>query len=576
MLDLHLSVPAARATHTRRTSALALAKGVFSRRRLQLVTLACAAGGLWCAIPGMAFAASVSSVEATQGTFSGSNMTTVSDSAASAGSAVRYGWGGSVQLQAQLPADADTLTLSVRGDQCGGAPAYNVSVDGVQVGSGTVTSSTWTSQSYPQFIGAGTHTISVTYTNPGFKVYPACTRALYLDTVAFDASAGITAPANPPIPAGFVHQSGTTLLDGAGQPLKLRGVNLGGWLNWEGWIWGQGTDYVGQTAMLNNLASLVGQPAAQQFQQQVYDNFITGDDFKAISEDGFNVVRVPFNYKLLEDDSQPFVYKQSGWDVLDRLISEAKANNVYVVLDMHTAPCSQLRSFTSDYVAPAYMWTSQQCQDRMVAMWKAIAARYANENTIAGYDLLNESMVSDQQLLGIYQRATAAIRQVDVNHLLIYEGNNLASTFSAFTTPLDPNEMLSFHDYAFENPGKDLTTRMPAYDAAATAINAPQWAGEFGQANYSSIAHYVSTFNQDPKVAGWADWTWKQSPGYAALQTIQQTPASQLLINWINNTSRPQPTLAQAQQGMSDFINAVKFQNTLPDAQLQQTLTAGQ
>jgi aryl-phospho-beta-D-glucosidase BglC (GH1 family) len=347
-------------------------------------------------------------------------------------------------------------------------------------------------------------------------------------------------------------------------------------VNWEGWIWGQGGDYIGQTAMMNNLSSLVGQTAAQQFQQQVYDNFVTGEDFKALSEDGFNVVRVPFNYKLLEDDSQPFVYKQSGWAVLDGLMSEAKASNVYVVLDMHTAPCSQLYSFTSDYVAPNYMWSSAQCQDRMVAMWQAIAARYATQNVIAGYDLLNETMVSDQRLLGLYQRATAAIRQVDPNHLIIYEGNNLASTFGLFTAPLDSNEMLSFHDYGFTKPSQDVTARMPQYDAAATQINAPQWAGEFGQANLATIAHYVSTFNQDPLVAGWADWTWKQSPGNPALQTIQQTPASQLLINWINNTSRPQPTLAQAQQGMSDFITRIQFQNTLPNVQMQQALSTGQ
>jgi hypothetical protein len=537
------------------------------------LTVLWAIAAAWCAAPAHASAAAVSAVEAEQGTFSNANLVRITDTSARNSSAVRYDWNGSVQVQLKLPADADAITVRVRGDQCSGSPAYTVTLDGVQVASGSVTGTTWSDQSYSAFMGAGTHVVAVSFTNAYYSPWPSCARKLYLDTISVSATAGMTAPANPPIAAGFVHQSGTALLDGANRPLKLRGVNLGGWLNWEGWIWGQGADYVGQSAMMDNLLALVGTSAANQFQQQVYDSYITAADFKAVSQDGFNVLRVPINHLVLEDDAQPLVYKQSGWDLLDRLVSDAKASNVYVVLDMHSAPCSQLYSFTSDYTAPIYMWSSQQCQDRTVALWQAIAARYANENFIAGYDLLNETSVPDQQLLAFYQRLTAAIRQLDHNHLLIYEGNNLARSFTLFSTPLDGNEMLSFHDYAFMNTRTDLTTRMSGYDAAAMKTKAPQWAGEFGQATYSTIARYVSTFNEDPLVSGWCDWTWKQSPGNPALQTIQHTAASKLLIDWITNTKRTKPTLVQAQQGMSDFINAVKFQNTLPNARMLQTLT---
>jgi cellulase (glycosyl hydrolase family 5)/predicted xylan-binding protein with Ca-dependent carbohydrate-binding module len=510
---------------------------------------------------------------AEQGTLSGGNVQVISDPSASKGGAVKYGSNGSVNLQVKLPADADTLTLRVRGDQCSGAPEYTVTIDGAQVASGTVSSTSWTTATISKFLGAGTHNVSVAFTNYTFVVWPSCTRALYLDNATFAASANVDAPSNPPIPAGFVHQSGRQLLDGADRPLKLRGVDLGGWLSWQGWIWGQGFDYIGESAMMNNLVSLVGQTQANQFQSEVYANYITASDFRAMSEGGLNVARLPFNYRLLEDDSNPFVYKQSGWAVLDQAVSEAKANNVYLVLDMEVAPCSQTLGFTADYVGGAFLWSSQQCQDRMVAMWQAIAARYANQNVIAGYDLLNEPMIDNQQLLALYERATAAIRQVDHNHLIIYEGNDLARTFDLFTAPMDTNEMLEFHDYSWMIPGQDLTARMPTYDAAATAINAPQWAGEFGQDVYSGIAHYVSTFNQDPLVAGWADWTWKQSPGLPALQTLQLSPTAQMLIDWMNNTTRPKPTLAQAQQSMSDFINDIQFANTLPDARMEQILS---
>lgn len=516
----------------------------------------------------------VAVAEAEQGTLGGWDVQVVADPTASGGAAVKYGYNGTVSLRVKLSADTDTLSLRLRGDQCSGAPAYSVSIDGVSVASGTLPSTSWTTATISKFLGAGTHQITVAFTNYTFVVWPSCHRALYLDNVVFSASATIAAPSSPPIPAGFVHQSGTHLLDGANQPLHLRGVDLGGWLSWEGWIWGQTFDYVGESTMLNNLATLVGQSQASQFQSQVYANYITSSDFRAMAQDGLNVARLPFNYRLLEDDTNPFVYKASGWAILDQAIAAAKANNVYLVLDMHVAPCSQTYGFTADYVSGPILPNSAQCQQRFVAMWQAIAARYAGQNAIAGYDLLNEPMSSDSQLLALYQSVTAAIRQVDPNHLIIYEGNDLAHTFNLFTKPLDGNEMLEFHDYAWSSTG-DLTTRMPTYDSAATTINAPQWAGEFGQDVYTTLAHYVTVFNQDPLVAGWADWTWKESPGFAAMQTIQQTPASQMLINWIDDPTRPKPTLAQAQQGMSDFINAVQFANTMPNAEMQHVLTTG-
>jgi hypothetical protein len=74
-------------------------------------------------------------------------------------------------------------------------------------------------------------------------------------------------------------------------------------------------------------------------------------------------------------------------------------------------------------------------------------------------------------------------------------------------------------------------------------------------------------------MAGWVQWTWKQSPGFPALQTIQHTPASKKLIDWMDDPSRPQPTAAEAAQGMSDFIHAIRFENTLSDRAFRQVLT---
>jgi hypothetical protein len=73
-------------------------------------------------------------------------------------------------------------------------------------------------------------------------------------------------------------------------------------------------------------------------------------------------------------------------------------------------------------------------------------------------------------------------------------------------------------------------------------------------------------------VAGWAQYTWKQSPGFAALQTIQHTAASRKLVEWINNTSRSRPTDAEATQGMGEFIRAIRFENTVHDGKFRRLM----
>ena len=486
--------------------------------------------------------------------------------------AVRFGWGATATFEARLPADTTGLTLTVRGDQCEGPPTYRVTVDGLTVVDDVASSADWTARTYAWRLLAGTHVIEVAYTND-HRAF-GCDRNLHLASIELVSNPDEPVVTNAAIPSrGFVHPWGTLLLDGANRPLRLRGVNLGGWLLWEGWIWSEGFDYVGQSQMMANIAALVGQPRAETFARDVQANYVTGDDFRALASYGFNVVRVPINHDLLEDDAAPFAYKSSGWAVLDDIVARARQHGVYVVFDLHAAPCSQSLSFISDWDGSSYLWLSPTCQDRAVALWRAIAARYAGERIVAGYDLLNETVTGDEQLLDWYRRVTTAIREVDRNHTLIYEGNNLARDFGFIPSALDPNMMISAHDYPWMTLGQDLSDRVPAYVEAATRLNVPMWIGEFGQSSYDDLLRYVRTFDGTPTFAGFAQWTWKQAPGAATLQTIRHTPASKKLVGWMTNTSRPKPSAAEAEQGMADFVAAVRFVDTLPDARTRQVLT---
>ena len=55
-------------------------------------------------------------------------------------------------------------------------------------------------------------------------------------------------------------------------------------------------------------------------------NWITDRDFKIVRSFGFNVVRVPFNYTLLEDDERPMQLKPDAFKWLDACAQGRRIN----------------------------------------------------------------------------------------------------------------------------------------------------------------------------------------------------------------------------------------------------------
>ncbi|MGA2489490.1 MAG: cellulase family glycosylhydrolase [Anaerolineales bacterium] len=375
----------------------------------------------------------------------------------------------------------------------------------------------------------------------------------------------------------MVHQVGKILIDPQGQPLRLRAVNLGGWLLWEGWIFGNGI-LLSQTTILDRLQQLVGTSAAAAFQSQVYANFITEDDIARIAGLGFNAVRLPINARLLEEVSQPFVYKDSGWSILDALLSWCERYHIYVVLDLHAVPGGQSSLGMAD-PGPRkdWVWNNQANQNRTIALWQAIASRYHDRRSIAGYDLINEPAPSrGDQLVDLDSRIIAAIRKVDPYHLVIIEGSRGATDFSIFSAPLSGNQIYSFHMYTWF--GDNRQKQLAYYRSISDAQQVPFWAGEFGENTYAMLASTIALYD-DPSNevnAGWAYWTWKKAPmQYPALLEINLPVTWLPVMNWIAQPGRyPQPTREQALAGMADFTRAIRLPDNVLDAKMADVLSA--
>ncbi|WP_343633822.1 cellulase family glycosylhydrolase [Fluviicola sp.] len=359
----------------------------------------------------------------------------------------------------------------------------------------------------------------------------------------------------------FVHRSGRQILDGNNTPIRLEGVNLGGWLLWEGWIWGSG--YTQEKTIYNRIKNKVGQASADAFRDSVYHHFITRKDIEAISGECFNLVRLPFNHTILEDDANPYVYKQSGWDLLDSVLDWCEDNDLYVLFDMHSAPGGQSTYFVTDPDSPN-MWADPVYQTRTAELWKAIANRYKNRGIVAGYDLLNEPVApADSTLVQFYELLVDSIRTVDTNHMLFIEGKDASTDFSIFTSLPDPNMVFAFHFYSWFV--WNIPDALDEYVALSQNMNVPVMCGEWGENNYAPLSTTLDYFKDPAKqISGETFWTWKKMfsggnyPCYVGVDTSSLWNKS---IKWISNGFNPNPTVAEMQQGMNEFVQNMKFQH---------------
>ncbi len=247
----------------------------------------------------------------------------------------------------------------------------------------------------------------------------------------------------------FIRRKGDKIVVGSNeQAIYLRGVNMCACAvvpsDGDDWLYGTCQELTSHQSAA---------PATNWYQEK---------HFQYLAEIGFNTIRVMLNYRVFEDDSVPGSYKQPGWDFLDFYIQWAKKHNIYLILDMHT-PQGGLQPSGG---GGACFWDTTNNQSRLIDLWQAIAQRYADEPTIAAYDLLNEPTPtsSPSQWQTLAQQIVDVIRTVDQNHLIIIERVNWIfdakgsspledynlDLLSSFQISVDDNNIL--YDYHFYDP----------------------------------------------------------------------------------------------------------------------------
>ncbi|WP_426594428.1 glycoside hydrolase family 5 protein [Cellulomonas sp. McL0617] len=331
----------------------------------------------------------------------------------------------------------------------------------------------------------------------------------------------------------------------------------------------------------------------------------TDQDFAQIAAMGFNVVRLGMSWSRLEPTRGAF--DQDYLDQVEATVALAKKHGVYTVLDLHedawgnalarpdahcgggTSPttgwdgapawatltdgaayCQFMARDLSPAVATAFsnFYTDRDgIQAELVTTWATVAAAFADEPAVAGYDLLNEPgigadpPVSSGLLLGrYYAAAISAIRAAEkpgFTHLVFFEPSVLWSGLGFDVTPppgftSDTQLVFAPHPYSEsitldQSLGLTIASierNLTMSAQAARSYGAALWLGEWGwfgdpSVDGGKVQRFVAA--QDRLGVGGAFWVWRQGCGSPETDADAERSGNLVSVDCATGASTPPP-----------------------------------
>lgn len=351
---------------------------------------------------------------------------------------------------------------------------------------------------------------------------------------------------------GAVGKSGTgaTLIQTGANTSMLSVTPTGVWL----------TNSEGQVVLLHGFNEVYKlapyEPSASGFSE---------DDAAFLAANGFNVVRLGVIWAGVEP--QPGVYDAAYVDSIRQTVDMLAAHGIYTIIDMHQDLYSASlggegapewatktgglpnRSFGfpgSYYLNPAEtaawdgFWNNAEAangiglEDNYAKAWETVAAAVAGNNSVIGYDIMNEPFpgtswlptllgspfYATQQLTPMYNQVAAAIRAVDPNTALFVEPANpaVSEVPAILGLPIqlgtidDANVVLAFHDYCAGSATSSICGWLAMQQASTAhaygkANNIPVFMDEFGASHLPSDLR-AEMNAADRYLMSWSVWAY--------------------------------------------------------------------
>lgn len=313
---------------------------------------------------------------------------------------------------------------------------------------------------------------------------------------------------------------------------KIRGVNLGGWLVYEGWITADGGGFGSGKGWVDEWTMAQTYDQNREYIDNHWKNFVTEADFAEIAAAGLNTVRIPVGYWTFIPTigDEPYRGQTVTWSVLKQAFGWAHKHGLRVMLDMHAVPGPQsLDAHSGHKTDRAGFFFSEENKKRTIDALKVAATEFTQPKyggVLKSLMLVNEPRLPDdrkdearQFLKQFYVDAHAAIRALPAPGIknmtvLIHDSFDGAERYGDFRNVTgDPNVAMDRHLYSIFEPSKANWTGAAVLKSQCEQANALV---DFGRKYYTVM---VAEFGA-PARGGSCSWF----EGVAGIQNPGQCP----------------------------------------------------
>lgn len=198
-----------------------------------------------------------------------------------------------------------------------------------------------------------------------------------------------------------------------------KGVNLGGWIS-----------------------------QFSEYDTEHFETFITEKDIEYIASLGFDHVRVPVDYNVLEtEDGTPI---ERGFGYLKSCLKWCRKNNLHMLIDLHECFGYSFDPLKKDMDRKKFFY-DEELQERFLKLWRRIAEIFADSQDCVAFEPLNEVVLPEvaDAWNRVVNKYITMMREILPDAWLVIGGVNYNSVLSVpmLDPPYDERIVFNFHCY---------------------------------------------------------------------------------------------------------------------------------
>lgn len=213
-----------------------------------------------------------------------------------------------------------------------------------------------------------------------------------------------------------------------------------------------------------NLGGWISQFA--EYDLKHFDTFITKDDIDYIASLGFDHVRVPVDYNVLEDEEGNI--KETGFKYLEDCRKWCEANGLHMLIDLHECYGYSFDPLKKDMDRKKFFY-DDELQARFMKLWKEIATRFKDYPDQVAFEPLNEVVMYEvhDAWNKVASNYIKMMREIVPEAYIVIGGvcYNAVTTVPLIDVPLDDKIVYNFHCYEpfiFTHQGAYWVDNMPS------------------------------------------------------------------------------------------------------------------